>query len=233
MEQVQVDKTLQEQIEYYRARAGEYDEWFYRKGRYDYGPLLNQQWFDEAQHVMATLHALGPVDSALELACGTGIWTEQLLKIAQQITAIDAAPEVIAINREKLKAENVGYVQADLFQWEPDQQYDLVFFSFWLSHVPAEQLDVFLAKAARATRPGGGLFIVDSRRSPTSTAQDHATYELENPRHIRKLNDGRAFEIYKIFYEPDDLRAKLAVHGFEAEVQTTANYFIYAHAIRR
>jgi demethylmenaquinone methyltransferase/2-methoxy-6-polyprenyl-1,4-benzoquinol methylase len=227
-----MDRTLQEQIEYYRARAGEYDEWFYRKGRYDYGAALNQQWFDEAQHVMATLHALGPVDSVLELACGTGIWTEQLVRIAGHITAIDASPEVIAINREKLKSEKVTYVQADLFEWEPERQYDLVFFGFWLSHVPPDQLDTFLAKVARAAQPGGQLFIVDSRRSPTSSAQNHPTYEPDNVRHVRKLNDGREFEIYKIFYEPDDLRAKLARHGFTAEVLETANYFLYAHATR-
>ena len=133
---------------------------------------------------------------------------------------------------QKLKASNVTYKEADLFQWEPDQQYDLVFFSFWLSHVPGDQLDAFLAKVARATRPGGQLFIVDSRRSQSSTAHDHASYEDDNPRHVRKLNDGREFEIYKIFYEPDGLRVKLAEHGFTAEVQTTENYLIFAHATR-
>lgn len=30
-----MDPTLQQQIDYYRARAGEYDQWFYREGRYD------------------------------------------------------------------------------------------------------------------------------------------------------------------------------------------------------
>ena len=94
-----MDRTIQEQIAYYRARAGEYDEWFYRKGRYDYGVALNQQWFDEAQQVMARLQSLGPVESILELACGTGIWTELLTRIGQQVMAIDASPEVIAINR--------------------------------------------------------------------------------------------------------------------------------------
>jgi hypothetical protein len=29
------DDLLQEELAYYRARAGEYDEWFLRQGRYD------------------------------------------------------------------------------------------------------------------------------------------------------------------------------------------------------
>lgn len=224
--------VVQQQIEYYRARAGEYDEWFYRVGRYDHGPELNEQWFDEARQVMKALHSIGPVGDVLELACGTGIWTEQLLRVGQHITALDASAEVIEINRAKLKADNVTYEQADLFQWEPARQYDLVFFSFWLSHVPPDKLAGFLQTVARAVRPGGQVFIVDSRPAPTSSAQNHAPYEEGSVYHTRKLNDGREFMIYKVFYTPDTLRAALADAGLNATVQTTANYFIYAHATR-
>ncbi len=224
--------VLQEQIAYYQARAGEYDEWFYRLGRYDRGPELNQQWFDEVKQVMERLHSIGPLGETLELACGTGIWTEQLLRISQHVTALDASPEVIAVNRDKLKSDKVDYQQADLFNWTPERQYDLVFFSFWLSHVPPDRLDAFLAQVAAATRPGGQVFIVDSRRIATSTAIDHAPYDPEDIHHVRKLNDGREFTIYKIFYEPNSLRAKLAEFGFEAEAQFSPNYFIYAHGRR-
>lgn len=227
-----MDDVLQEQIAYYRARAGEYDQWFYRVGRYDHGPELNEQWFGEARQVMQALHAIGPVDEMLELACGTGIWTEQLLRIGQHITALDASPEVIEINRDKLKAENVTYEQVDLFQWEPAKQYDLVFFGFWLSHVPPEQFDAFWQKVARATKPGGHVFFVDSRRANHSSAKDHAAYEPESVFHTRKLNDGREFTIYKVFYEPEALRVKLATFGFEADVRETDNYFIYASGVR-
>jgi 2-polyprenyl-3-methyl-5-hydroxy-6-metoxy-1,4-benzoquinol methylase len=40
-------------------------------------------------------------------------------------------------------------------------QYDLVFFANWLSHIPPQQLDAFLGIVARAVRPGGSLVIVD------------------------------------------------------------------------
>jgi demethylmenaquinone methyltransferase/2-methoxy-6-polyprenyl-1,4-benzoquinol methylase len=223
---------LQEQIAYYRARAGEYDEWFYRLGRYDRGPELNQRWFDEVKTVMEALHAAGPVDDVLELACGTGIWTEQLLKVGQQVTALDAAPEVIEINRNKLKSERVDYQQVDLFAWTPQRQYDLVFFSFWLSHVPPDKLDSFLANVAAATRPGGQIFIVDSQRIASSTAVDHPAYDPDSIEHRRSLNDGRSYTIYKVFYEVDALRETLAAAGFEAQVLMTDNYFIYAHGRR-
>ena len=55
------DSIIQQQIAYYRARAGEYDEWFYRLGRYDHGDTLNRQWFREVEAVITALHKLGPV----------------------------------------------------------------------------------------------------------------------------------------------------------------------------
>lgn len=66
-------ERLQEQIAYYNARANEYDEWFYRIGRYDRGEQLNQLWFDEAAMIKKALKNLGSVQTVLELTCGTGI----------------------------------------------------------------------------------------------------------------------------------------------------------------
>jgi ubiquinone/menaquinone biosynthesis C-methylase UbiE len=227
------DSVMQQQIAYYRARAGEYDEWFYRLGRYDHGEALNRQWFREVETVFTALHQVGPVGRVLELAAGTGNFTQELLKISQHITAIDASPEMIEINRRKLKAPNVDYVQADVFAWEPEVEYDMVCFGFWLSHVPPETLDAFLAKVCRALRVGGKLFLVDSRFSPTSTAQNHVLEDDDNIFVARKLNDGREFTIVKVFYEPDSLQARLHEQGFEVRVRLTENYFIFAEGTRR
>jgi ubiquinone/menaquinone biosynthesis C-methylase UbiE len=227
------DDVLQQQIDYYRARAGEYDEWFYRVGRYDHGEAQNKLWFEEARQVMDALHRTGVVDNALELAAGTGIWTEQLLKIAQHITGVDASPEVLAINRKRLNSDKVVYQQADLFQWQPEKTYDLVFFSFWLSHVPPDKLDIFLKVVYQATNQSGRVFIVDSRPAPTSSANNHQPYEADSVYHTRKLNDGREFKIFKIFYEPDALQEKLDALGFDADVRVTENFFIYADAVKR
>lgn len=224
---------IQDQIAYYRARANEYDEWFYRIGRYDRGEELNQLWFNEVDVVKKALRQVGRVRRILELACGTGIWTQELLSLGQKITAIDASSEVIEINRSKLGAPNVDYRQLDLFSWEPDGEYDLVFFSFWLSHVPPTLLDSFLTKVYNSVRPGGQVFIVDSRFSHTSTANNHTLLDDGDIYKTRKLNDGQEFKVIKIFYQPDALKEKLTKVGFYADVNMTENYFIYAGLIRK
>lgn len=226
------EELIEHQIDYYRARAGEYDEWFYRKGRYDRGEEHTRRWFAEAEVVRRALLQLGPAESALELACGTGIWTQELVRIAKQVTAVDAAAEVIAVAREKLGDAAVEFRVADVFAWEPSEQYDLTFLGFWLSHVPPERLDGFLDKVHRALRPGGRLFLVDSRYDPTSTSRDQEPREREAVCQSRRLNDGREFRIVKVYHEAEQLKSRLERIGFRAELCVTEHYFLYGTAIK-
>ena len=78
-------ELLQHQIDYYRARAPEYDEWFYRLGRYDRGEEHTRQWQEEAQQVRDLLHSQSGFAHILELAPGTGIWTGELIQIGERV----------------------------------------------------------------------------------------------------------------------------------------------------
>ena len=226
---------LQSQIDYYRARAGEYDEWWFRTGRYDRGPEFNTQWHAETAAVEAGfgawLSAKRPA-RVLELACGTGLFTRLIAPRVARLTAVDASPEVIAINRARVGADNVDYVEADLFAWRPMQRYDAVFFSFWLSHVPDERFGAFWAMVAAALAPGGAVYLIDSAFDPTSTAKNHVLPAREAGIVTRKLNDGREFRIVKLFYEPGVLAAKLEPLGWRAQLSQTARYFIYGEVTR-
>jgi 2-polyprenyl-3-methyl-5-hydroxy-6-metoxy-1,4-benzoquinol methylase len=220
-------QTLREMIAYYKARADEYDEWFYRHGRYDRGQKLNARWFAEVDEVLVAFDTLAMTGDVLELAAGTGIWTERLLRTASTITIVDASPEMIAINRARVASERVSYVQADLFAWQPTRLYDAVCFGFWISHVPLERLAAFLNMVASALRPGGKIFFVDGRREPTSTAANHVLPEQDSQLMTRKLNDGRAFQIVKNFYDLAFLAARCVAAGLTVDVRETPTYFIY------
>ena len=216
-----------EQVAYYRARAGEYDEWFRRDGRYDRGPEANALWAAEIGQVSDALAAFNPAGDVLELAAGTGWWTERLARYAASVTAVDASPETLAVNRAKLGDTPIRYIEADLFGWQPDRQYDAVFFSFWLSHVPPERFDAFWGMVRACLKPGGRVFFVDSRYEETSTAADHRLEGEDATTTLRRLNDGREFRIVKVFYRPDELAARLSALGWAVEAQTTATYFLY------
>ncbi|HEV2107792.1 MAG TPA: class I SAM-dependent methyltransferase, partial [Thermomicrobiales bacterium] len=187
--------------------------------------------------VRAALDATRIAGDVLEMAAGTGWWTERLAATAEHLTALDASPETLAIARGRLQAAGldarVSFVPADLFAWRPDRIYDAVFFGFWLSHVPDERLDAFLATVADALRSDGTVFWVDNRHEPTATAADQPLPEGDNPIMTRRLNDGRTFQIVKRFRSADEYENAFAEHGIDLTVRETATYFQYGVGCKR
>jgi SAM-dependent methyltransferase len=231
------EAALAQQLDYYRARAGEYDDWWFRTGRYDRGADANAAWFAEVAELEAALERFDPRREVLELACGTGLWTRHLVGRAEHVTAVDAAAEVLARNRARIDAlgasASVSYVQADLFEWEPPPQaFDACVFAFWLSHVPEDRFDGFWERVATALRPGGRVLVIDSARSERSKARDHSMPAEGSFTEQRRLDDGREFEIVKRYYEPQALRARLSQLGWECDAHSTGEFFIYASARR-
>lgn len=231
------DDILAGQLAYYRARAAEYDEWWERRGRYDRGPEVAAAWRAEEAIVDAALAAFDPRGRVLELAPGTGIWTRKLARTAASLTVVDAAPEMLALNRERVAGpcarRGVAYAQerADLFAWEPGGAgFDVVFFSFWLSHVPPERFAPFWRAVAAALAPGGRVFLVDSLRDRRTQAEDHRLPDADGMIATRRLNDGSEHRIVKRFYEPAALTGDLARLGFAARLETSGAFFLFGEA---
>ena len=229
------DALLDEQLRYYRARAGEYDDWWLRRGRYDRGTALNAAFLADARAVEEAL--CGWLDAArparaLELACGTGLFTRHLAPRVGHLTAVDASAEVLALNRARMGGAPIEYVQGDVFTWRSPVRFDCIFMSFWLSHVPATRFDGFWSTVGAALAPGGTVYVIDSAHEPTSTARDHAVPSRDGGVVTRKLDDGRAFRIVKVFWEPDTLAERLAALGWQATLGRTPRYFVHGTARR-
>jgi SAM-dependent methyltransferase len=228
----EIESLLAEQAHYYRERAGEYDDWWLRRGRYDHGPETNARWFADAALVQAELDRFKPTGEVLELACGTGLWTERLIAHADRLTALDGSAEMLELCRARVSDPRVRRLQADLFAWEPDRAYDVCFFGFWLSHVPVERFAAFWEKVQRALAPDGRVFFVDSARHDLASAVDHKLSAPEDPVMLRRLADGREYHIVKRFYEPPSLQRELAELGWEVQVGSTPTFFIHGHGHR-
>lgn len=227
------DALLTEQLDYYRARAGEYDRWWNREGRCDRGTEANARWFAEAAALERVLEHFDPRGNVLELACGTGLWTRHLVGYADRLTAVDGSAEVLAINRARVEDSRVEYRHVDIFNWLPEPaSFDACVFSFWLSHVPEERFAAFWAMVGLALRPGGRVLFIDSARTDRSTAADHHLPEADEATMTRRLDDGRAFRIVKRFYEPRALESSLASLDWTFEVGTTGEFFIYGTGVK-
>ena len=212
--------VLETQKRYYAARAPEYDDWWYRRGRYAVPPEYHAEWNADIAEVDRALDDFGVHGDVLDLAAGTGIWTRKLVQRARRVVALDANAEVLALNTPDAELRLV-----DLFDWQPapGEQYDLCFFSFWLSHVPEERFDAFWRTVRSALRPDGRVFLVDNGWGDSAHARRSA-----DGRELRTVADGREFEIIKHWREPDELARRVAPLGFELDPRVTRNsHFLY------
>lgn len=220
------DGLLSGQVDYYRARAPEYEQWFRREGRYSRRPQADARWFAEFEVAQGRLRAFAAHGDVLEIACGTGQSTSILAETAATLTALDAAPEMIAEARRRPDLGDVRFVLADALAWEPPGTFDAIVFTFWLSHVPADRTPDFWRFVRRCLAPGGRVFFADSLYAPWATAIDH---ELEGPEATsvtRRLNDGRTFRIVKRFFDPATLEAELGALGWTMSVRPTGELLL-------
>lgn len=211
--------VLSQQKRYYAERAPEYDDWWYRRGRYTRDAEHERLWLHDVAELEERLRTFAPRGDVLELAAGTGIWTRRLVPTASRVVAVDANAETLALNTPAAEL-----VVADIFSWRPPQEFDVVFFSFWLSHVPEERFDGFWALVRASVGPGGRVFLVDSGAGDTA----HTGTDQDGREETRSLADGRTFRIVKRRWEPAELTERMRPLGFELELADTANgHFLY------
>jgi len=217
-------------IDYYEARAPEYDDWYLRRGRYERGAIHDAAWNAELDAAGRWLDGLPWAGEIVELAAGTGWWSP-LLASRGELSLYDTSPAALDRARERLVAHGLRAHLHVRDAWDgPDRQVDGLFTGFWLSHVPRERLEAFLALCRRWLKPGGRLAFIDSLADPASGAADHPM--PADDRAIRRLDDGREFTIVKIFYSPAELTAALTDAGFSAvDVTPTGRFFVLGTAI--
>ena len=220
-----------EMIEYYSARAPEYDDFYLRRGPYAHGPIDDMAWQVDLDAAGQWLDALPIRGEIVELAAGTGWWSP-LLASKGELSLYDAAEAPLSIARDRLLAHNLRAHLHVRDAWaEPDRRVDALFLGFWLSHVPSARLAEFLALARRWLKPGGTFAFIDSRLDPASSAANQPAPPGDpsgGPEVARRrLADGREFRVTKVFYDPVALAAALGAAGFrDVSVTTTSRFFL-------
>jgi len=227
---VNIRDLLGQQVAYYRLRAPEYDHWWNRTHQYELPPDVHATWTAEVGALHDWFDELPIAGDVLDLACGTGTWTGMLAERASSVTAVDASPEVIEINRAKPGRDGVRFVEADLFDWTPDATYDAIFFGFWISHVPPPLFDAFWQTVATALRPGGTVAFVDNllRAGADWPPKRPDGYVEERT----DISDGSRHQIVKVYFEPADLQRRLADRGWTADIRATDTFFLHGSARR-
>jgi demethylmenaquinone methyltransferase/2-methoxy-6-polyprenyl-1,4-benzoquinol methylase len=175
---------------YYERRAGEYDDWLHGVGLY--ADRDRPGWHEELDALCVALEALPPART-LDIACGSGFFTRCL---PGEVVALDQSASMIEVARERDAADE--YVVADAFRLPfPDGSFDRAFTGHFYGHLGASERESFLAEARRVAQE---LVVLDSAK--------HERVEHEEWQE-RVLKDGSRWQVYKRYFEPDQLVAEL------------------------
>ena len=163
----------------------------------------------------------------LELACGTGYWTDVFAAQAAQVTALDLNEEVLEIARSKTNAVKVQFVRGSAYDI-PDfgRTHDALFAAHWWSHVPLAGLDEFVEAATRAVAPGALMAFIDNRYVEGSSTPVSRRDAQGNTYQARKLDDGSSHEVLKNFPQESELIQRASRHGWGAHVELLPHYWL-------
>lgn len=202
---------------YYAKRAGEYEQIYARADRRLGAKLLKDE-----------LPVLFADRRVLEIACGTGYWTQAIAASAVSVDALDVNEETLAIARLKeIPAGKVNFSRGDAYVL-PDfgRMHDALYAGFWWSHVPLERLDGFLRGAVAAVAPGALMAFADNLYIEGSSTPTSRTDALGNNFTTRTLGDGSQHEVLKNFPSEAELRARVAPLGSGFRYQVLDCYWL-------
>jgi demethylmenaquinone methyltransferase/2-methoxy-6-polyprenyl-1,4-benzoquinol methylase len=216
--------TVTPQLEtYYAKRAREYERIYEKAERQE-----ELAWLRER------LPKLFENRRVLEIACGTGYWTQFIAKSALSVTACDINEPVLEIAREKpIGNARVTFVKADAFS--PGgvcQGCDAAFAGFWWSHVKKSDLQRWLSGLAQALPRGALVAILDNRYVEGSSTPISRRDAEGNAYQVRKLLSGETHEVLKNFPTPLELAETVRPFASEAHLEETQYYWLLVFRLK-
>jgi SAM-dependent methyltransferase len=203
-----------ELIDYYRRRAGEYEAIYAWPERQCDLSILKEA-------IPGALQAR----NVLEIACGTGYWTQLIAGTAKRIVATDLAPEPMAIARAKDYGRcPVEWRIADAYALDESLgSFDAAFAGFWWSHVPLSRRAPFL-QSLHGRLVSGARVVMFDNRYVAGAMHPIAERDAEgNSYQHRRLADGSENRVLKNF--PDEAELRACFSRFRALVYTPLQYY--------
>jgi SAM-dependent methyltransferase len=211
-----VSPNNSEMVAYYAKRAAAYEEVYQR--------AECQEDLEEMQERLSDVLAGHRV---LELACGTGYWTQFYADSAQSVLATDINSEMLTIAQAKqLPEEQVQWQIADAFDLQVNGEFSACFAGFWWSHVLRQDQEGFLQKLRQRLGKDALLVLMDNTYVEDISTVIARTDLEGNTFQIRTLPDGGRYEILKNFPTDSALRKKLATAAKEIRVVRLENYWM-------
>lgn len=199
-----VEENLAKVVSFYQTHAATYHQRSYQHSSTDsFYARLRERY-----------RTLFEGHTVLEIAAGSGYWTEAVAASAAHVLATDANQSLVEIIKQRLgHLPNVDSVAADAYSLNSVQgPFSAAFAQYWWSHIPKKKVSTFLSALHSKLSPGALVFFCDDLVYEYSTwtrrVDEHGDIQEERPR-----VDGTRAETIKNFPGKEELLAALAPHS--------------------
>lgn len=209
--------------QYYSKRAAEYEQVYEKPERQR-----------ELEWLRRRVPEVFRGRTVLEVACGTGYWTQFIAPAARRVYAGDINESVLEIAREKpIPPGKATFFKADAVSLDNvPPGCNAAFAGFWWSHVKKSDLDTFLANLAARLEPGSLVGILDNSWAHGSSTPISRTDAEGNTYQMRKLANGEQFEVLKNFPTPGELAAAVRPFAREAHLEALNFYWLLIFTLK-
>lgn len=206
------EDPTEEMIGYYRARAPWHDEYMSYTSNEEMEKLLAP--------IIEWVEPYIKDQDVLEVACGTGNWTQVLARRARSVLAFDYADTMIEIACAKSYLnDRVTFKVTDAYTLEGIQGvFSAAFAAGWFSHIPKSRVPAFLRQLHTRLKPGANVMFVGMKWREHPDLAITRSDEEGNLYSKRRLPDGREFEVIKNY------PAKLEFNRYLQDIGTNVVY---------
>ena len=208
---------------YYAARALEYDRIYDKPERQA----------DLAELKTLIGRAFQGLD-VLEIACGTGYWTQFIAKSASRIFATDINTEVLAVAKKRdynLCWTNFG--TADVYSLTNiSDSYSAGFAGFLWSHIPLTRRSEIIRTFHTHLQPGARVIWIDGRYVEGSSTVIDRKDEAGNTYQQRKLDNGSLHEVIKNYPTEAELRSDFSPFADKIEVKLLQYFCVLSYSVK-
>ncbi len=188
-----------ELIDYYRARAAEYEQIYYR-----HVPERRREIDEQAEDLRELVRG----KDILDLACGTGYWTQRMARTASFIAAADISAEMLREARKKEYDTPTAFVMADLYSLPfRAASFDMITLGFWFSHQPKQEYDLFFRQLAQPLKDDGLIWMIDNNPLAEGSQLNSVRTDVYGNNYKRRyLQTGEEYVILKNHFSEDQLK---------------------------
>ena len=166
----------------------------------------------------------------LEIAAGTGYWTQFIARQANSVLATDGNEAPLQQLLQRALPVTVKTRVVDAYDLSAlNRTFDGVFAGLWFSHVPIERQIAFLRGLSGVLRQGARVILMDNTIAQCERLPLVETDANGNTWQERKLDDGSTYRVIKNFPTEQALLAAIDGIGHEPDYVAWHHFWFFQY----